>query len=174
MPHVEDWRDELSWLREAGDQGIALFENTAGGRGKLQDELRCDGLHAIGGSAYGDRLENDRAFAQQTLRELGFAVCQVHEFAQPHDAIGFLDAYPGRYVVKFNGPLESFVGRLSDGADVRAFLTGLAPSTCSFVLMEHVEGVEMGVGAYFNGEGFLRPSCLDWEHKRFFPATSAN
>jgi phosphoribosylamine---glycine ligase len=169
VSHTREWRDELAWLRQAGEQGIVIFENIAEQRGVLQDELRRDGLYVIGGSAYGDRLENDRAFAQQVLRELGFSVCELHEFTASRPAIDFLDKHPGRYVVKFNGPRESFVGRLGDGADVRAFLRCLPDPSCSFVLMEYVEGVEMGVGAYFNGERFLRPSCLDWEHKRFFP-----
>jgi phosphoribosylamine---glycine ligase len=167
--HVDDWRDEIAWIREVGSEGIVLFENAAEQRGALQDAMRQEGLHVIGGSAYGDRLENDRAYAQGVLRSLGLPVCPVQEFSDAADALAFLDREPARCVVKFNGPLESFVGRLDDGRDVRAFLRGISENTPSFILMRYVEGVEMGVGAYFNGERFLSPACLDWEHKRFFP-----
>jgi phosphoribosylamine--glycine ligase len=64
---------------------------------------------------------------------------------------------------------DTFVGELDDGRDVAAFLrTVVLPQGESFVLMDHVQGVETGIGAYFNGERFLRPACVDWEHKRFF------
>jgi phosphoribosylamine--glycine ligase len=169
VPRVSDWRPEISWIHAAGTEGIVLFENTAEQRGALQDAMRRDGLHVIGGSAYGDRLENDRVYAQEVLRGLGLLTCPVEEFSDAPTALKFLEHEPGRYVVKFNGPLESFVGRLEDGRDVRAFLAALADDAPSFVLMRHVEGVEMGVGAYFNGDQFLSPACLDWEHKRFFP-----
>jgi phosphoribosylamine--glycine ligase len=176
VDRTSNWENELDWVGAAGDDGIILFENVAESRGDLQDRLRRDGYNVIGGSAYGDRLENDRAFAQSVLAEIGLPTCRVMEFSDVCDANGFLDRNPGRYVLKFNGPgfgsNENYVGRLPDGADIRAMLKARAhlldADGASFILMSHVEGVEMGVGAYFNGERFIGNACLDWEHKRFF------
>jgi phosphoribosylamine--glycine ligase len=171
IAHVENWQSELEWVREAGADGCILFENVGGGRGELQDGLRADGFNVIGSSAYGARLENDRAYAQRILADLGLSTAAVFEFAETKEALQLLDRRPGRYVVKSNGPdATTFVGRLPDGADVRALLVSDRNlTTSSFILMEFIDGIEMGVGAYFNGAEFLRPACLDWEHKRFFP-----
>jgi phosphoribosylamine--glycine ligase len=171
---TSDWRAELGWVRAAGDEGIILFENVAESRGEAQDALRREGFNVIGGSAYGDRLENDRAYAQSVLAGLGLPTCRVWEFGERAAALGFLRERPGRYALKFNGAasIDNYIGRLDDGRDVQAFLEKLPrfkEAPASFILMEHVAGVEMGVGAYFDGDKFLLPACLDWEHKRFFP-----
>src|SRR5215203_918923 len=174
VEQVPDWIAELPWIRAVGSDGIILFENVAKGRGEAQDALRRDGFNVIGGSAYGDRLENDRGYAQRVLADIGLSTARFWEFATRQEAVRFLQERPARYVLKFNGPtaaVDNYVGRLSDGRDLRAFLARLKPSDsdASLILTEHVEGVEMGVGAYFNGAKFLTPACLDWEHKRFFP-----
>jgi phosphoribosylamine--glycine ligase len=176
VPRTADWRAELPWIREAGSDGMILFEAVSEGFGALQDSLRAQGFAVIGGSAYGDRLENDRLHAQQLLADLGMQIAATAEFGDTAAAAAYVDARPRRYVLKFSGhgfeSHDNYVGRLADGSDVKAVL---AARMCArggadtrFVLMDHVEGIEMGVGAYFNGEDFLMPACLDWEHKRFF------
>ncbi|PSO14025.1 phosphoribosylamine--glycine ligase [Bradyrhizobium sp. MOS003] len=176
VDRVTDWEAELDWIGAAGEDGIILFENVAKSRGQLQDRLRKDGFNVIGGSAYGDRLENDRAFGQRILADIGLQTARVEEFTSLVDAEHFLARYPGRYVLKFNGTnfgsRDNYVGRLSSGQDSLAVLQSKASQFGegdSFILMEYVEGVEMGVGAYFDGQSFVGRACLDWEHKRFFP-----
>src|SRR3954465_11847910 len=126
VEHTSNWESELEWIRGAKDQGIILFENVAEARGELQDRLRKDGFHVVGGSAYGDRLENDRAFAQRVLADIGLQTASVVEFNDVASANKFIEQHPARYVLKFNGPnfssYDSYVGRLSDSADVRALL----------------------------------------------------
>jgi phosphoribosylamine--glycine ligase len=174
---VPDWKQELDWVREAGDDGIILFENVSHDRGALQDSLRRDGFHIVGGSAYGDRLENERAFAQKALADLGFPICRTDEFNTRESGQDFISKNPGRYVLKFNGhgfaSADNYVGRMEDGRDVKAVIATrfkqFEGGDASYVLMQHMSGIEMGVGAYFDGDRFLAPACLDWEHKRFFP-----
>jgi phosphoribosylamine---glycine ligase len=173
VPRTADWRAELDWV---GRDGILLFEAVSEGYGALQDELRRAGHRVIGGSAFGDRLENDRAFGQRLLAGLGLKTAAVHHFDDAESGDAFLAARPGRYVLKFSGPDfasgDNYVGQRPDGADVRAVLEGRfrarACRPASYILMDFVDGVEMGVGAYFDGDRFLAPACLDWEHKRFF------
>ena len=171
-----DWRSELDWIRDAGKDGIILFETAS--HGETQDELRRDGFHVIGGSAFGDKLEQERAFAQQVLSDLGLKTARTREFVSFDDAIAFVTRSPGRYVFKLNGSgwssTRNYVGQMANGADMIALLVATrnnwtSDERPSFVLMEHITGVEVGVGAFFNGERFLGPPNLDWEHKRFFP-----
>jgi phosphoribosylamine--glycine ligase len=164
-----DWRSELSWV---GKDGLVLFERCE--QGAEQDQLRKQGFRVVGGGALGERLENDRAFGQAMLRAAGMKTAAVHDFDDFDRGIRFVRDHPGRYVFKLNGDYASsrnYVGELPGGEDLIAFLElqrAQLGEAC-FVLMDRLEGVEMGTGAYFDGEDFLSPACLDWEHKRFFP-----
>src|ERR1700712_1126079 len=122
VEHTSSWENEIDWIKATGEEGIILFENVAHTRGELQDRLRREGFHVIGGSAYGDRLENDRAFAQRVLGGIGLQTADIVEFNDVGSAIKFIDNHPARYVLKFNGPnlssYDSYVGRLLEGANV--------------------------------------------------------
>jgi len=174
---IDDWRAALPWIREAGDQGLIVFEEV--GRGGIQDQLRADGYRVLGGSALGDRLEQDRAFGQQVLAEMGLPTLPTHAFERFDDALAFIAKQPARYVLKFNGsqfPSEmNYVGSRDDGADVAAAIRRHRRTweedwdePPSFILMDHVRGIETGLGAFFDGQQFVGPVNLDWEHKRFF------
>ena len=168
LAKTDDWRSELDWVREAGPEGIILFESV--GFGHLQDELRGQGFNVIGGSALGDRLESDRAFALKLLARQGLRKPEVRQFSTIEDALADLAMRPRRCVYKVCASAgDTFVGTFDDGGDVAAFLQTRTKGRAEpFILMDFVDGVETGVGAYFNGVQFMVPACIDWEHKRFF------
>ena len=172
---TDDWQSHLEWVREAGNDGVLLFESAT--RGAAQDDMRRQGFQVIGGSALGDRLEADRPFGQQVLQGIGLRTARSHRFSSFVDARDFVARTPGRYVLKFNGAdnprTRNFIGEMDDGCDMQALLSQyqrqVSGDAVDFVLMQHLQGVEVGVGAFFNGQAFLQPACIDFEHKRFFP-----
>jgi phosphoribosylamine--glycine ligase len=173
IQRTDDWRSELDWIRE-GD-GILIFE--AADCGELQDSLRRDGFNVIGGSAVGDRMESDRDFGQNCMRNAGMATAPSREFTDFRAALAFVAQRPRRYVFKLSGTGYAsscnVVGEMEDGGDIAALLSRYQRSWTfetppHFILMDHVSGVEVGVGGYFNGIDFLEPVVMDWEHKKFF------
>jgi phosphoribosylamine--glycine ligase len=109
----------------------------------------------------GDRLEADRDFGQQVLREAGLRTAASQRFTDYERRRGLrARAIPARYVLKFNGARQPAHPQLHrrDGRRLD-LLAVLGPSRrrrqpgemVDFVLMEHLQGVEVGVGAYFDG-----------------------
>jgi phosphoribosylamine--glycine ligase len=127
------------------------------------------------------------------MRAIGLRTAETHAFKDFTAAAEFIRSRPRRYVFKNNGSIspstENYVGEADDGSDILSLLdfyrsrhmANQAPAdeasvdgapgggAPDFVLMDHITGIEVGVGAYFDGEKFLLPALLDWEHKRFFP-----
>lgn len=176
LTFTRDWRDDLGWVEAAGDEGIIVFETSK--NGELQSELRKRGFNVIGGSPLGTRLEIDRAYGQQVMRDvMELQAVATHRFTSFDDGIRFLREHGGRFVFKMNGAdyasFRNYIGEMDDAADIIGVLALKRDQWAhdeipDFVLMEHIQGVEIGIGAYFNGEQFMEPACLDWEHKRFF------
>src|SRR5688500_3431770 len=101
LERVADFRAQLGWAREAGDEGMIVFETAE--HGAEQDALRREGFRVIGGSALGDRLENDRAYGQAVLAELGMKTLPVQRFERFADGIAYIREHPARYVFKLDG-----------------------------------------------------------------------
>ena len=176
LRRTHDWQKELGWIREAGPEGLILFETAD--QGAQQDALRRDSFQVIGGSALGDRLEAEREYGQAVLREAGLCTAASHSFTSYREASDFIALRRQRYVLKFNGAnsprTRNYIAQKGDSSDLAALLhfysaheVPLPPP--DFVLMEYIDGIEIGVGGYFNGTDFLETACIDFEHKRFFP-----
>lgn len=158
-----DWKAELDWV---GKEGLIVFDDV--GYGETQDQLRRDGFRVVGGSAGGDRLELDRAFAQQLFSDCGMEIEPIFNFDSADAAIRFIQAKSGTWVVKQNDHQShlNYVGVLEDGSDVIGVLANYSRHGIGDLsLQRKMSGVEIGVGRYFNGRDWVGPIELNLEHK---------
>lgn len=172
IPKTNNWRKELDWV---GHDGIIIFDDH--GYGKEQDELRRQGYQVIGGTEITDTLESDREFAQQLFHQYGLPTRDLKNFTSLRDAITYITKNPKRWVVKQNTSEHkdlTYIGMMHNGHDVVAYLESFLDSSDKITdqvitLHEFVDGVEIGVGRYFNGNDWVGPVEINLEHKRFFP-----
>ncbi len=168
---IEDWQKELDWV---GKDGLIIFDDV--GEGKTQEELRERGYSVFGGCAAGDRLENDRAHAQKILHEHGLQTLEIKTFNNLAEAIAFVKEHNGPWVIKQNGHSSkslNYVSMFDDGRDVINVLENYARipkyRLRTITLQRRVQGIEIGVGRYFNGRDWVGPIEMNIEHKKLFP-----
>jgi phosphoribosylamine--glycine ligase len=163
VPKTTSWEAELDWV---GKAGLIVFDDV--GYGDTQDRLRREGYRVVGGSAGGDRLELDRSFAQQVFAECGMRVEPTYTFADAGDALAFVSAQGGAWVVKQNDHQShlNYVGVMEDGSDVRGVLASYqCLGICNLSVQRHLRGVEVAVGRFFNGHDWVGPIEVNQEHK---------
>jgi len=172
VPKTPDWRKEVAWA------DVVVFDDVLGGMGTMAAQLRQAGKRVVGGSPYTDRLEEDRAFGQQELKAAGVSIVPQENFTSFDAAMEYVQANPNRYVLKPSGEAQNnkrllFVGEEEDGRDVIQVLQDykryLSETVKEFQLQRRIVGVEVAVGAFFNGTSFVTPVCVNFEHKKLFP-----
>jgi phosphoribosylamine---glycine ligase len=170
FPKVDDWKNHCDWA------DVVVFDDTVG-QGESAHDLRSRGKSVIGGTPYTDRLEDDRAFGQEEMKKHGISILPYQQFTTFDEGISHITENPGKYVLKPCEPFRKellFVGNEDDGSDVVRLLSAYKHA-CSaeiktYQLQKKVAGgIEVGASAFFNGDVFITPICIAFEHKRLFP-----
>jgi len=164
---TDDWKNELDWV---GKGGLIIFDTI--GYGKEQDDLREKGFSVVGGSAVGDKLENSRQFGQKILSLYGINTVPSVNFCNVEEAIEFVKKNKGPWVIKQNGHVDktfNYVGHSEDNRDVESVLKSYFKNNqkdCNSIdLQKRIDGIEIGVGRYFNGTDWVGPIEMNVEHK---------
>jgi len=170
VPKTENWEQEIEWA------DVIVFDDVLG-HGTKAEKLRKAGKKVVGGTAYTDRLEDDRAFGQEELKNHGVKILPYREFTDFDEAINYIRTNPDEYVIKPCGEAANykgllFVGQEKDGSDVirvmEAYKRVWSKVIKTFQLQRKVRGVEIAVGAFFTGKEFVYPISINFEHKNLF------
>lgn len=176
VPKTDDWEDEIGWADVIVFDDVWVGDEI--GTGALARELRDEGAAVVGGTPSTDRLEEDRGYAMDVLDEHGVTTLDHREFTDFDDAVIYVQDNPAPYVIKPLGEVQNvkrllYVGRDEDGSDVidvlQAYEKAWGHRMKGFQLQRRVEGVEIAVCGFFNGEHFIEPVNFNFEHKRLFP-----
>ena len=171
LDKVDKWEPHKDWA------DVIIFDDV--GFGEMADKLRHEGKLIVGGSKYTDKLEEDREFGQNEMKRVGMTILPHWDFTNFDEAINFIKEHPGQYVFKPSGTISSdqkgilFIGNEEDGMDLIEILEqnkkSWAKKIKRFQLQKMAVGVEVAVGTFFNGEDFIYPINVNFEHKKLFP-----
>jgi phosphoribosylamine--glycine ligase len=149
---------------------VVVFDFT--GAGKFADRLRKQGFPVVGGSLFADALEHDRLFATRLMAAAGIRVPLTMGFRSIQQGIDFAEHHPHPLVFKPSGEYPASLTIVADdNAELVKELLRVQKrlgDTVEFELQERVEGIEVSIEGWFNGQDWIHQSINSTlEEKRF-------
>lgn len=168
--------DTINKFMSHPDDLIILIDDNA--RGDLCDSLRKMGFPVIGSSHLSDELEHEREDGNKLAEKIGMTLPKTH---------GFSDFQSGRDFLAKRDPSEKFVFK-GDGIDMAGsskthvgisvpeltrFMNWVEKDSVKkgyhcdrFELQEVVDGIEVDIASWFNGEKFSDIGAVCFEQKK--------
>lgn len=146
---------------------VIIFDDSCWG--DLPQKLRKKGYKVIGGSALLDSLEDDREKFFRVCNLLGIKTPKTLTFNTINEAIKYIKKYPNQYVLKSYSAEKSitFVSKTPNSEDLVKFLQVNTENIKKVVIQQKVRGYEVAISCFFNGDEFIPPCIVNYEHKKF-------
>jgi len=162
---VERIHDGFSFTPDR--ETVYVFDCT--GSGHFADILRSTGHYVIGGAILADRLEMDRLYAREVMKECGFTLPKSKKFGDVEAAIEFLQEHADMLVVKpmgeSSGVVPSFVAKDVDELVHR--LEEFRGKPVEFELQQFVKGTDISTEVWFDGRDRICPCNHTLEAKAY-------
>lgn len=179
VPKAKSWNDMIAFLK--GGKSLALFDSSR--EGKKADLLRTMGIPVVGGGAFCDRLEEDRAFGESVAAAIGCATPEKHDFTTVGQAIAFAKTMKGGWYFKSDTYLKSDATYGSDNPEEMVryleFLRECYGDRVKNMMQKKIDGAALSTGCWWNGRTFVGPFEGTIERKKFLnddlgPATGCS
>ena len=145
------------------DEGVDMVFIADVGYGFMGDFIRRRlGIPVYGGCTYGDYLELSRLYAAEVMDDLGIKHPTYYEAIGVDELFDVCEDLEWDCYVKVDmvrGNMETTHIRNENQLMVELEKAGFGPlaDKVRFIVSEPVDGVEIGVDAWFNGREFIRP-----------------
>lgn len=163
---VKDWRLSVSWAN------LVVFDYNSDGMADIWEQIHKK-VPCFGGSSFGNRLESDRDFSRRIMERCGIPHLESHSFKTLKEAHNHLKSHSVAHVVKPSGKdVEKhhlIVGQDPNNEDAISQverLMDLGLKVDSVEVEERKTGVEVGLSRFFNGNDWIGPINVNFEHKR--------
>lgn len=132
--------------------------------GSLLDKFRDEGIRTFSGSLFADKLEKDRALAQEVMTEVGINTPDAETATSWEDAVGLVEGFGDiseKIVVKPEGSLSGVVPSYvaSSVEDAKAMLEQFrkehGDAKVELTIQEFIEGIAVSTEGWFTGHEWV-------------------